>query len=69
MRDVLGDQVQPYRRVLETSQRILEEQYNYKQALVNVVEPESLYVKTLGVTSDIVLKEMYEARTTSNNSD
>lgn len=25
----------------------------------NVVEPESLYRKTLGVTSDIVLKEMY----------
>jgi len=25
-----------------------------------VVEPEGLYRKTLGVTSDIVLKEMYE---------
>ena len=26
----------------------------------NVVEHQSLYSKTLGVTSDIVLKEMYE---------
>ena len=33
----------------------------------NVVEPESLYRKTLGVTSDIVLKEMYQVITNGNS--
>ena len=31
----------------------------------NIVESESLYRRTLGVTSDIVLKEMYEVVATS----
>lgn len=30
-----------------------------------MVEPEALYRKTLGVTSDIVLKEMYEVGASS----
>ena len=33
----------------------------------NLVEPESLYKKTLGVTSDIVLKEMYQVVSASGS--
>ena len=32
----------------------------------NVIEPEALYRKTLGVTSDIVLKEMYQVVSNSS---
>ena len=67
MRDVLGMQMHSYRRVLDASQCILEGEYGYELALTNMVEPETLYRKTLGVTSDIVLKEMYEVRASGSN--
>jgi len=61
MKDVLpGSQSgKLYRHVIDQSRSVLESQYGFEQALVNVIEQESLYKKTLGVTSDIVLKEMY----------
>lgn len=49
-----------YSKVIASSQQVLETQYGYQQVMPNLIEPESLYRKTLGVTSDIVLKEMYE---------
>ena len=36
--------------------------------LTNVVEPEALFRKTLGVTSDIILKEMYGVAPASGQS-
>ena len=49
-----------YRHVISASQDVLEDKYGFDQVMSNMVEPDTLYRKTLGVTSDIVLKEMYQ---------
>ena len=33
--------------------------YGFQEIMPNLIEEEQLYKKSLGVTSDIVLKEMY----------
>lgn len=42
-------------------------QYNYKRVLLNTVEREETFARTLGVSSDIVQKEMYRFKDLSNN--
>ena len=58
MRAVLPAQMASYRHVLDRARASLESQ-GCREIMPNLVESESLYKKTLGVTSDIVLKEMY----------
>lgn len=41
--------------------------FNYKRILVNTVEKEETFTHTLGVSSDIVQKEMYRFSDLSNN--
>ena len=40
--------------------------YGFREMMPNVIEEEQLYRKSLGVTSDIVLKEMYTINTTES---
>ena len=46
--------------MIEKSRAVLESnQFQFEQMMPNMIEEELLYRKSLGVTSDIVLKEMY----------
>ena len=49
-----------YQAVIEGAKKVLESgTYGFQEMMPNLIEEEQLYKKSLGVTSDIVLKEMY----------
>ena len=49
-----------YQAVIEGAKKVLERStYGFQEMMPNLIEEEQLYKKSLGVTSDIVLKEMY----------
>ena len=60
MKDLMHRAMPRYRKVIEETRSVLEGRYGYQEVMPNLVESERLYRRTLGVTSDIVLKEMYE---------
>ena len=60
MKDLMHRAMPRYRKVIEETRSVLESRYGYQEVMPNLVESERLYRRTLGVTSDIVLKEMYE---------
>ena len=60
--------MQLYRHVVNGARSVLEgSSYDYKEMIPNLIEDESLYNKSLGVTSDIVLKEMYSVSAAGSN--
>lgn len=67
MKALLPRQTSLYRHVLDSARETLELQ-GYEEVMPNVIESESLYKKTLGLTSDIVLKEMYYLTTGESSS-
>ena len=53
--------------MIDKSKEVLESsQFRFSQIMSNMIEEESLYRKSLGVTSDIVLKEMYYVNATGS---
>jgi histidyl-tRNA synthetase len=48
-----------YSHVIETSQKVLENKFGFSKIMPNIVESELTFNKSLGLQSDIVLKEMY----------
>ena len=49
-----------YQAVIEGAKTVFESgPYGFQEMMPNLIEEEQLYKKSLGVTSDIVLKEMY----------
>ena len=58
MKDVF-ENFNSYRHVLERSKPILEGQFGFKRLLQNTVERQQTFSRTLGISSDIVQKEMY----------
>ena len=52
-----------YAHVIETSKQVLETKMGFSAIMPNIVESEKTYSKTLGLQSDIVLKEMYQVTT------
>ena len=59
--------MQKYTHVIEKSKTVLEGgQFGFQQMMPNIIEEEQLYKKSLGVTSDIVLKEMYSVTATDS---
>ena len=52
-----------YSHAIETCKNILEKRFNHSFVLGNIVESELTFNKTLGLQSDIVLKEMYKVTT------
>ena len=48
-----------YERVCNSFKSVLEDKHSFRRIVPNLVEHEEVFAKTLGVSSDIVLKEMY----------
>ena len=48
-----------YLHIVHKCQNVLEKEFGFEQTMARIVENEEVFAKTLGVTSDIVLKEMY----------
>jgi histidyl-tRNA synthetase len=61
MRDILPDE-QRYWRYINTLVEKLARQYNYKKIDTPIVEETDLFVRSIGITTDIVEKEMYSFR-------
>jgi histidyl-tRNA synthetase len=52
-----------YSHVIDTSRLVLESKFGFNAIMPNIVESELTFNKTLGLQSDIVLKEMYQVTT------
>ena len=53
--------------MIDKSRQVLESnRFRFTQIMPNMIEEEALYRKSLGVTSDIVLKEMYYVNATGS---
>ena len=48
-----------YRHTLDRSRSVLEGHFGYRQLLLNMLERKETFSRTLGLSSDIVQKEMY----------
>ena len=48
-----------YNHILRKTKPVLENKYGYRNLLLNVVERQETFTRTLGISSDIVSKEMY----------
>jgi len=60
MKHVGGSDALKYQTIVDRCRAILEQNYGFSPTLPSIVEQEKVFVKTLGVQSDIVLKEMYK---------
>ena len=59
---------QHYNHILSRSaQQVLEPKFGYKPLMLNTLEKAEVFSRTLGVSSDIVQKEMYSFTDLSNN--
>jgi histidyl-tRNA synthetase len=58
MKDILPDEISKWHR-LERAFRQRVESYGFREARFPIVEPTSLFVRSIGETTDIVEKEMY----------
>ncbi|MGD8823334.1 MAG: histidine--tRNA ligase [Myxococcales bacterium] len=58
MKDILPDEIAKWHR-LEEAFRQRVESYGFREARFPIVEPTSLFVRSIGETTDIVEKEMY----------
>ena len=58
MKDIFH-QFDLYRQIVSAFQSVLEVNYGYKRILLNTLEREETFSRTLGISSDIVQKEMY----------
>lgn len=52
-----------YAHVIETCKQVLETKMGFSAIIPNIVESDQTFNKTLGLQSDIVLKEMYQVTT------
>ena len=56
-----------YNHILRYTRPILEEKYGYNRLLQNTMEREEVFSRSLGLSSDIVSKEMYQLQDKSGN--
>ncbi len=58
MKDILPDEIARWQR-LENAFRVRAERYGFREVRFPIVEPTSLFVRSIGENTDIVEKEMY----------
>ena len=56
-----------YEHVLAKCKPILQELYGYRRIVPNMIEHKEVFTRSLGISSDIVRKEMYQFEDLSNN--
>ena len=66
MKDIF-EQYPLYRRILSQTSPILETKYGYQPLLLNTLERSQTFTRTLGISSDIVQKEMYAFKDLGGN--
>ena len=59
MKHVIGRDALKYQAIVDQCRDVLEKNYGFSPTFPSIVEQEKVFAKTLGVQSDIVLKEMY----------
>lgn len=57
-RDLLGEEIKAFRTIVDTAQKLLP-LYGFEEIETPIFESSSVFSKTLGEASDIVMKEMY----------
>jgi len=58
MRDLIGDESRRYRQIFETAAQVAE-RFAFEEIETPILEPSSVFLRTLGETSDVVHKQMY----------